>query len=444
MWKSTSGTDRGVSGQRLTMPIELEDGRIPDIFAHLSQIFCALIVAALLWGSFAQIRELAVTQGEIVPIGSVQKLQHLEGGQVEKVLVKEGAIVEAGAPLLQLQPIAAQSDFGQIEVRNAGLSLQHEALSAVLDGREPDFGTHGDRFPALRSQQNQVYLAKRAYLSSQRNAAAARVAQREAEVDASQKERESLRRQMAIQDEQMQIRAKLLETGYTSRRAYLQAEAALEQIKSSFYAVTGRLETAKKQLEEAQSNLISSNSDARKTLLDERAKIAVEMAELKQQLAKQQDRVERLIIRSPVRGVVQELAQRAPGEVVKPGELVASIVPLGRKVVAEVHLRPDDVGHVHAGDDAEIKVSTFDPNIFGIIKGKVDHISATTFQTEQGEAYYKAVVTLEKNHVGSGDTKRVVLPGMEVQVDIITGSKSFMKYMLKPVFRSLNASFSER
>jgi len=426
------------------MPIELEDGRIPDIFAHLSQIFCALIVAALLWGSFAQIREMAITQGKIVPIGSVQKLQHLEGGQVEKVLVQEGAIVEAGAPLLTLQPIAAQSDFGQIRVRSAGLTLQHEALSAVLDDRVPDFGETGERFPSLKDQQAQVYQTKRAYLMSQRDEAAARVAQREAEVGATEKERDSLQRQMAISDEQMQIRAKLLETGYTSRRAYLQAEAALEQIKASFYAITGRLEAARKQLEEAQSALISSNSDARKTLLVERAKIAVELAELDQQLAKQQDRVERLVIRSPVRGVVQELAQRAPGEVVKPGELVASIVPLGQKVVAEVHLRPDDVGHVRAGDEAEIKVSTFDPNIFGIIIGRVDHISATTFQNEQGDSFYKAVVTLEKNYVGSGDAKRLVLPGMEVQADIITGSKSFMKYMLKPVFRSLNASFSER
>ena len=426
------------------MPVELEDGRIPNIFANLSQFFCGLIIAALIWGMFAQMRELAIAEGEIVPVESVQKIQHLEGGQVEKVLVQEGAIVEAGAVLLHLRPIATESDFGQIQVRSAGLQLQHEVLSAIIDGRKPSFGKTGSDFPELMAQQQQVYQSRSSHLASQRAALAARVAQRQAEVPALEKELKSLQRQQEIHKEQLVIREKLLETGYTSRRALLQSEAALEQIKASYFATAGRLETAREQLAEARSNLLSSDHEARKALEEERSKIAVELAELRQQLNKQQDRVERLVVRAPVRGIVQELAQRTAGEVVKPGELVASIVPLGQTVVAEVRLRPEDIGHVRVGADAEIKLSTFDPNVFGIIKGKVDHLSATTFQTEQGEPYYKAILTLDRSHVGGDGKKRMILPGMVVQADIITGSKSFVRYMLKPVFRSLDASFSER
>ena len=444
MSSGVTDADRGVSGQRLTMPVELEDGRIPNIFAHLTQFFCGLIIAAILWASFAQMRELAIAEGEIVPQESVQKIQHLEGGQVEKVLVKEGQIVEAGRELLQLRPTATESDLGQIRVRRAGLQLQHEALSAIIDMRTPDFGKSGVDYPELMAQQRQVYVSRRSHLTSQRAALVAKVAQREAEVPALEKELESLRRQMEIHQEQMAIRERLLETGYTSRRAFLQAEASLEQIKASFFATSGRLQTAREQLEEARSNLNSSDHEARKALEEERSKIAVELAELQQQLNKQQDRVERLVVRAPVRGIVQELAQRSPGEVVKPGELVASIVPLSQTVVAEVRLRPDDIGHVRVGADAEIKLSTYDPNVFGIIKGRVDHISATTFQTEQGEPYYKAVIRLDRTQVGNSGDKRMILPGMVVQADIITGSKSFMRYMLKPVFRSLDVSFSER
>ncbi len=444
MLKEPAGAEHRVGGQRLILPIELEDGRVPDIFAQLAQVFCGLIIAAIIWGSFAQIREIAVAEGEIVPIASVQKIQHLEGGQVEKVLVKEGAMVDAGAPLLQLRPVATESDFGQVQVRIAGLRLRHEALSAVLEGRKPDFGKTGEKYPALMAQQQEVYETRNAHIASQRGALAAKVAQREAEVPALEKERDSLKRQMEIQEEQRQIRQKLLDTGYTSRRAYLQSEASLEQVKSDYFATVGRLDTARQQLEEARNTLASTESEEREALMNERAKIAVELGELNEQLTKQQDRVDRLVVRAPVRGIVQELVQRAAGEVVKPGELVASIVPVDQSVVAEVRLRPADIGHVREGDKAEIKISTFDPNIFGIAKGKVTHISATTFQTERGEHYYKAVVALDQSYVGGSEHKRMIMPGMVVQADIVTGSKSFMRYMLKPVFRSLDASFSER
>lgn len=436
--------DASISGQRLILPVELEDGRVPNMFARLAYIVSAFIFAAIVWGSFAEIRELAIAHGKVIPAGTVRPVQHLEGGEVEAVLVKEGQLVEKGAPLVNLRPVTATSDLGQLSARFAALELQRETLTALIEKRVPKFGALGKKFPSLSDEQQQVYRVKKRHRSQEREALLARVLQREAELAAVSNEITSLKRQVEIQTEQTEIRRQLLTSGYTSRRAYLDAESSLEQVKSRAFAAEGRQQSTSEQLAEAKSQLAASDADYQRSLSEERSKIAGELAELEQQVAKQRDRVDRLVVRAPVAGIVQELPQRAPGEVIRPGDLVASIVPADRKIVAEVRVQPDDIGHVKVGDKAEIKVTTYDSAVFGVVKGAVAHLSPSTFTTEDGEPYYKALVSLDQDFVGQAAAPRRILPGMVVQADIITGAKSLMRYLLKPVYRSLNSSFTER
>lgn len=433
-----------ISGQRLILPVELEDGRVPDMFARLTYVVSAFVLAAILWGSFAEIRELAIAHGKVIPAGTVRPVQHLEGGEVEAVLVREGQLVEKGAPLVNLRPVTANSDLGQLSARFTALKLQRETLTALIESRQPDFGELGKKYPALIAEQRQVYVTKKRHREQERDALIARVSQRAAELAAVNNELASLERQVAIQSEQTAIRQELLNSGYTSRRAYLDAESSLEQVKSRLFAAQGRQQSTSEQLVEAKSQLQASTSDAVRALSEERSKIAGELAELKQQVAKHQDRVDRLVVRAPVGGVVQELPQRAPGEVIKPGDLVASLVPVDHKIVAEVRVEPTDIGHVKVGDIAEIKVTTFDSAVFGVVKGTVSHLSPSTFTTEDGAPYYKAIVSLDQDFVGQEAAPRRILPGMVVQADIITGAKSLVRYLLKPVYRSLNAGFTER
>ncbi|MGI9383649.1 MAG: HlyD family type I secretion periplasmic adaptor subunit [Methyloligellaceae bacterium] len=444
MRKSIGKWSEGVSEQRLILPAELEDGRIPRIFSRLSYFFSGIILAVLVWGSFAQIRELAVAQGQIVPMGSVQQVQHLEGGQVERILVKEGQIVEEGAALAHLRPTAAQSDLKQLRARAAGLELQRETLAAIAQSRQPSYGKLGRQFPELAAQQLEVFRSKLAHREQERKTLEARSAQRRAEIASLSDELQSLARQIELKQQQLDIRTKLRERGLTSRVTYLDAKSSLEEVNARSIATTGRIESAREQLREAQSQLRALKADGTRILAEERSKISAELAELQQQIAKHRDRVDRLVVRAPARGIIQELAQHAPGEVIRPGDIVARIVPLNKGILAEVRLDPKDVGHVKAGDAAEIKVSTFDPNVFGVVNGTVERISATTFESEDGGLYYKAVIGLARSSVGANGNRRAILPGMVVQADIITGSKSLMKYILKPIYRSLDASFRER
>jgi adhesin transport system membrane fusion protein len=172
-------------------------------------------------------------------------------------------------------------------------------------------------------------------------------------------------------------------------------------------------------------------------------------------LVKLQDRSERLLVRAPTDGIVQELAPKSIGEVVRPGDLIARIVPTGSELVAEVHIDPKDSGHIRLDADAEIRLLTYDSTIFGPVRGKVEYVSATTFspppsqqnqpgQNAPSEPYYKATIRLLQDHVRSGATDYPIAPGMVLQAHIQTGSKSIVRYMFKPVFNSLDAAFTER
>jgi HlyD family secretion protein/adhesin transport system membrane fusion protein len=188
-------------------------------------------------------------------------------------------------------------------------------------------------------------------------------------------------------------------------------------------------------------------------LSEERVKAAADLAETEQQLVKLADRSERLLVRAPSDGVVQELAPKSLGEVVRPGDMIARIVPGADELVAEVRIDPKDSGHIHADADAEIRLLTFDSTMFGSVHGKVEFVSATTFNPTPGqgvpgqnnaEPYYKATIRLLQDHVNAGTTSYPIAPGMVLQAHIQTGSKSLLRYMFKPVFNSLDVAFTER
>ncbi len=179
-------------------------------------------------------------------------------------------------------------------------------------------------------------------------------------------------------------------------------------------------------------------------LNDERAKVAGDLGETSNSLIKHRDRVMRLVVLSPAEGTINLLPHKSPGEVLKPGDLVAEIVSLDSGILAEVQLRARDLGHVKVGDKAEVRVSNFDPSVMGLAHGEVIGISATTFKQEHGEPYYRTRIKLKEDRLGNGDRMAQLLPGMTVEAHIVTGSKSLFRYMLKPVYRSLDVAFSER
>lgn len=433
-----------VSGNSFILPAELDDDRSIIAMGRRANILCLLVVGAIVWSIFAPIDELVLANGEIIPTENVTDVEHREGGIVDAVLVKEGQEVKAGDTLLVLNPIATNADFGQIKIQTATLELKLASLNALIQGRDLDFEQIALRYPDLRDKEKVSHQARSALIEKELANLETSQALKRLEINAFENEIKSLNRQLTIEQERHESMRALYNDGHVSRKDYLDAKAALERITQSIQSADSRQQVAELQFKEAGRIIESKLAQDQKLFGQEQAALLSELTQAREVLNKQQDRVDRLFVKSPIDGIVQELAQKAIGKIVRSGELVARVVPITRQIVAEVRVDPYDIGHIKTGDAAEVNISTFDPSIFGTATGTIAVLSPTTFLTEQGDPYYKAVIDLSDNFVGEDQTKRFLQAGMLVDAKIKTGSKSLMRYMLKPVLKSFGSSFSER
>jgi adhesin transport system membrane fusion protein len=447
-------TRRAEIARRLTQPLALEDGRLPGILVVTLFTISGFVVAAVLWGSLTQVHEVTIAQGQIIPRGQVQTIQHLEGGIVAELFVREGMRVTAQQPIVRLRPESAVSERNQFEARRAGQKLQLIRLEAQSLEETPKFDDLAKEFPELASEQEKLYVSAVMQRHQEHATLAAKVAQKRSEIATLSAGLESARAQVDVQLELVAIQDGLKATGYSSRKSWLEAKSVLQRSEGDALNLEGKLETARAALTEADSSLAEADAKAQQKLSEERVKAASDLAETEQQLVKLADRSDRLLIRAPSDGIVQELAPKSIGEVVRPGDLVARIVPTARELIAEVHIDPKDSGYIHSGADAEIRLLTYDSTTFGPVQGKVEFLSATTFSPPPGpqlapgqaspEPYYKATVRLLQDHVSSGTSTYPITPGMVLQARIQTGSKSIVRYLFKPVFNSLDVAFTER
>ncbi|MCV0425226.1 MAG: HlyD family type I secretion periplasmic adaptor subunit [Roseibium sp.] len=427
----------------LDMPMELEEGPPPVVYRRVLQILSLGIAAFLGWACFGQVREVAKAAGEIAPAGKVQTIGHLEGGIVAEVLVQEGQLVDKGTPLVRLQETATSSDLERVQDRLAFL-LREEQRLAVDPSNAFRSGLRLGSDVKFSEAQLAVLAAQHKALAQEQHALKARVREKEAQLS-SILERISLQEtQLEIEQEKFEIQEKLLEQGYTSRRRFLDTKSSLQNAQSLLSELKGMKGRAQAQLAESKAGLERSIALVAEELAEERSRVVQERSELSFEAEKQRDRFDRLFVRAPASGHIKALNLKGPGSVLAPGDVVAEIVPSDSDLVADVRISPRDIGHVEVGDQAEIAITTFDPNIQGTLKGEVSVISASSFRDENGNYFFKAKIPLSSNRIGSGNQAETISPGMVVDAKIVTGSKSVMQYMLKPVTRAIGDPLSER
>lgn len=433
-----------VSGNSFILPAELDDDKAIIVMGRRANLICLIVLAAIAWSIFAPIDELVIATGEIIPTDRISSIEHREGGIVDKVLIKEGQKVKAGDVILELNPISVDADFNQVRVQSVSLELKLKSLEALLDRQILDFGPTGTDYPQLVAKEQVAHEARASFIEKELASLETSIALKKLEITSIESNVQSVQRQLAIEQERNNSLEELLRAGHVSRQEYLDSKSNLERLLQSLEASKGGRDVAILQSVEAQRVMESKIAQDKKLFLEEQTQILSELSQTRAQMTKQIDRTQRLIIRSPIDGFIQELAQKTKGEVVSPGELVAKIVPEARRIVAEVKVDPYDIGHIKPGDIAEINISTFDPSIFGTANGKITVLSPSTFVTERGDAYYKAIISLDDNFIGENQMKRFLQAGMVVDAKIKTGSKSLMRYMLKPVLKSFGTSFAER
>ncbi len=426
------------------LPIRLRDESGFRLARNMAYIIIALVIALISWAAVAPIEEVANAPGRIIPSAPVSDVYHLEGGIIEKILVAEGDHVQPGQSLITLRPEQAASDLSQLQTRAANLRLKQIRLTASLSGNKPDFGVLGEHYPKLKQEHQQAFEKDSSEAVEQKRQLELAIQRMGGQLLSAKAEVESLKKQVQLQSEQVAIREKTNAMGYTSRHVLLQGEANLEETRQHLIGAVGRVAELTKMLAEAEAKLRETIAERLRKLAEDRADVAAQLAETEDSLEKYHDRVERLTVAAPIGGIVQSLTYKVRGEVIKPGSVVAQIVPDHGGVVAEVDLQPRDIGHVRVGNKAEIRLSNYDPNVVGIIRGKVGLISATTFQNQDNQPFYRVRVALDRDHLYAGGRELPISPGVTLDAQIATGSKTLLRYLLKPIYQSLETAFAER
>ncbi len=430
--------------QRIGQPLELEDGQLRRLWVVTLQAISYSVIVAVIGAAIFEIREVAPAKGELIPTGKIQVVQHFEGGIVDELFVKAGDEVHKGDVLVRLQDRQVASDFGQLRSRLTWLSLEEIRLAAEQAEAKPDFSAYQQKHPDFVAHQQRTYEANIQNRKATNVAYDSNIKTLELQVQALVDELEKSRQELATHKELYEMQKTLLASGRASKRTYLEFKSIYQRARTARAAIEVKLAEVRKDLSEAVGEKNTTNAKVIKEISDQRAKTVEQRLELVHQLDKYTDRMERLLVRSPIDGIVKELTPNGRGFVLQAGQLVAEVVPENQKLVAEVRIHPRDVGHVKVGDEAEMEITTYDSTVYGKIIGKVSLVSAASFRTEKGDPYFRAEILLSPETQNSRIAKLPLVAGMVVEANILTGSKSILRYLLKPIFKSMDRAFSER
>ena len=440
---TTAGLPRA-RARYLNQAIQLEE-TIPSRIINTAISFSiALIVLLLIWSHITQIKEVAAARGEVIPAGYIQNVQHLEGGIVSEILVRNGDLVKEGQPLIRLAPPATLSELEQMQVRHASLYLQAARLQALIDQREPDFGDLGTEYPDLAAKQRTIYFAQLNSHKQQVKVIEQQIAQKKSEKQRMLNQSQLMQDEVKMLEEQVNSRLKLSSKGVVAREELLQTKIRLSENQREQREFSDNHSVAETALAEAQLRLSEVRTGFIKDMQLEAGKVINQLAEVKQTLIRLNDRVARLSVTAPVGGIVQALAVNSINEVLEPGKTILRVVPIEDELIVEARIMPNDIGHVHIGQTADIKIDSYDPSRFGSVSGKVKRISATTYLDENSDPYYRAEVNLDKTWMGDDEEHLKIIPGMTVLANIETGKKSILAYLLRPISRGFDNAFTER
>lgn len=434
VWTGWIGND--VAPRRLTQSIALEESPVPGLLRTAVTVLSGLMALFIGWSAFASVEEVASAPGQIVPSGYIQDIQHLDGGVVREILVREGDMVERGQALLKLDATSADADLGQMKARQTALQLQVARLRQFAEGKGDAKGLSGDEKAILASM---VEARRR-----QQDVLRDQLAGKQKELQANMANRDALQKNVALMQQEYQISQQMAAKGSGSKIDAMSAERQLNALQGQYNQAVNQVNQSHDAVSEMASRLQSLDADLNQEAMKNLGTAQAQLDEVDKQITKLQSAASRAVIAAPVRGIVKGLAVHTIGAVVEPGKVLMEIVPVNEELEVEALVSPSDIGNLKTGEPVKVKVSAFDASRYGSVPGTLQSISASTFQNEQGMTFYRARIRLARNYVGNDPSRNLILPGMTVQTEIITGDKTVLAYMLKPLNTAAQGALHER
>ena len=404
-----------------------------------------LIVSALAWARFAVLDEVTMGEGKAIPSSKVQVIQNLEGGIVTEIFVREGQMVNKGDTLLRLDDTRFLSNKGESEADRYALTAQVERLSAEAEGRPFTVSEEvRNKAPQVAEDELSLYQSRQRRLASEQNTLNEQLRQKTQELAEFRSKQEQFRSSLGLLQQELNMSTPLVGTGAVSPVEILRLKRSAVEVRGSMDATRLAIPRAEAAVNEIKSKIDESELTFRSEAAKELNEKRTDLSKITATSIAIQDRVTRTTVVSPVHGIIKLLKVNTIGGVVQPGSDLVEIVPLEDNLLIEAKVRPQDVAFLHPGQPAMVKFSAYDYTIYGGLKAKLELISADTVTDDKGNSFYLIQVRTDKNHLGGDNKPLLIIPGMTATVDIITGHKSVLDYLLKPVLKARTEALRER
>ncbi len=423
--------------QFLNQAVILEEAGSSGVVRVMMLAVGVAIAGFLAWSAVTDVDEVAVSTGEVVPTGQVQSIQHFEGGISAEILVHDGQVVKQGDVLIRLDPDDATVELKQMRAQRVGLQIQAARLRALGTGGELDYSFVPPEYQNLVDDQIAVYDSQLHAGVNRRKVIVAQLAQREEEIDLFRRQEETLIRNAELLLQELNLQEELYRQGLTTKVAVIGLRREVNTARGDIVKNQDEIARAEEAVAESRLQLEQLETNAKEQALNQMGAVTNQLAQVSEAIKTLSSRVTRLEINAPVDGIVKGLKVFTIGGVVPPGAVLMEIVPINSELVVESRINTRDVGHVRGGMPVTVKVSAFEFSRLGGVEGILISISPSTFLNEKGDPYYKGIVKLDRSYVGDDPEQNRILPGMTVEADIRTGSKTLLEYLLKPVVSSV-------
>lgn len=433
----TSDYDDFMSDAELAM--RQQDPRRPRVIIRTTLL---VVTALIIWASFAEMDEVTHGIGKVIPSRQVQVVQSADGGVISEILVREGDIVEAGQILLKIDQTRFMSSLRENRAEYLALLARAARLSALADGAPLSMPAMVEKEdPALAARERQLYQSRLSELETQQSVARQQVSQRQQELAETRARRDQVNTLLESARQELTVTQPLYKSGAVSEVEVMRLQRDVSRLSGEREMTLAQLNRFEAAIQEANRRLEGTTLDFRNTTRKELGEVNARLKALTESEVALSDRVSQTSIKSQLKGRVKRLFINTVGGVVQPGHDILEIVPLQDVLVLETQIHPKDIGFLRPDQPALVKFTAYDFSIYGGLPGKIEQIGADTVTDEKGNAFY--VVRVRTDRAQFGD-KMPIIPGMVAEVDITTGRKTVMSYLLKPIYRAKQYALSER
>lgn len=427
--------------------IQAETQSVYPVASWVLYLVVLFFAIALLWAAYAEVDEAARGEGTVIPSSQVQVIQNLEGGILKKINVHEGDIVDAGEVIMEIDDTGLSSNLGELRAKLYGAQAKIARLTAETQGAPVSFPPYllAEARDAATSEADLMHAREDA-LESQVAILRQQLDQRQQELSELRVKIEQSRNNLSLAQQELNITEPLAANGVVSKVQVLRLRRDIATLRGDIANTEAAIPRAESAIREANQRIAEKFRSFRADSGKELVEAQTQLNSIEEALKGARDKVARTEVRSLVRGVVKTLSVTTIGGVIKPGMDMAEIVPLDDTLLVEARITPRDVAFLRPGQEAMVKFTAYDSSIYGGLKGKLERISADAIvdPNEKNATYFKIIVRTDKNYLEHNGKHLPIMPGMIANIDILTGRRTILDYLMKPILKTRERALRER